>query len=156
MRIINVLRCKPLQSEPIEDAQEWRSMKNKIITTITYLVAAVLLIVGPKTIFKVCEVGEKPMLCHWSTRAEIGIASILIVTAILYFLTKTIREKIFIAIVAIVGGIVAILIPSILIGGCGMKTMACQSATFPAFYVISAVLIIFSIIDILYLIKSKK
>jgi len=130
-------------------------MKNKLITIITYLAVAVLLIVGPETIFKVCEVGEKPMLCHWSTRAEIGVASVLIVVAILYFLTKTIREKVFITIVAIALGIVAILIPSTLIGGCSMKTMACQSITFPAIYVISALLIIISAINILYLLTKK-
>jgi len=130
-------------------------MKNKLITSIIYLAAAILFIVGPATIFKVCEVEEKPMLCHWSTRAEIGIAIILIVAAILYFLTKTVREKIFITIVAIVVSIVAVLVPNILIGGCTMKTMACQSITFPAFYVISSVLIIYSVINIYYLVKSK-
>ena len=131
-------------------------MKNKLITIITYLAAAILFIVGPKTIFKVCEVGEKPMLCHWSTRAEIGIAIILIVVAILYFLAKTVREKIFVISISIVVIIVSVLIPSILIGGCNMKTMACQSITFPAFYLISSILIIYSVINIYYLIKSEK
>ena len=52
--------------------------------------------------------------------------------------------------------IVSVLIPSILIGGCNMKTMACQSITFPAFYLISSILIIYSVINIYYLIKSEK
>lgn len=131
-------------------------MKNKLITAITYLFTAILLIVGPHTIFKVCEVGKKPMRCYWSTKAEIGIAIILIITVILYFFTKTVRERLLLTIVAITNGIVALLIPSVLIGGCGMKTMACQATTFPAIYVISALLIIFSVINIFYLTRNDE
>ncbi len=131
-------------------------MKNKLITTITYLFIAILLIVGPHTIFKVCEVMEKPMRCYYSARAEIGIAVILLVIAILYFFTKTKRERVLVNIAVIPIGIVALLIPSILIGGCGMKTMACQAATFPAIYAISALMMIFSLFNIFNLTKSDK
>jgi hypothetical protein len=131
-------------------------VQNKFITSILYVLASILLVVGPQTIFKVCKLEEIPKKCYWSARAEIGIAIILVIIAVLYFLAKTIRGKVFIAIVAIVNGIVAILIPSFLIGGCEMKTMPCQSRTFPAFYDISAALIIFSLSNIFYLLKIEK
>jgi hypothetical protein len=130
-------------------------MKNKFITSIFYLITAILLIVGPHTIFKVCEVMDKPMKCYYSIKAEVGIAIILIVLAILYFFSKTIREGLLVSIAVIPVGIVAILIPSILIGGCSMKTMECQAASFPAIYMISALLIFFSVFNIFYLIKSQ-
>lgn len=131
-------------------------MKNRIITLIIYLAASILLIVGPNTIFKVCEVMEEPMKCHWSIRAEIGIAIILIVTAVLYLITKEVREKLLLTILAIAINIIAILIPLVLIGGCSMKTMACQVRTFPAIYTISSVTIIYSLFNIFYLIRNKK
>ncbi len=131
-------------------------MKNKLITAITYLFTAILLIVGPHTIFKVCEVMEKPMRCYYSERAELGIAIILLVTGILYFFTKTNRERLLITIATIPISIVAILIPSILIGGCAMKTMACQAESFPSIYVLSSLLIIFSVFNIFHLIISNK
>lgn len=131
-------------------------MKNKIISVGVYLLAAVLYIVGPKSIFRVCEVGEKPMKCYWSTQSLIGIAIILLGIAVVYALTKTKREKLLISAISIVTNIIAILIPSVLIGGCKMKTMACQSTTFPAVYVIGAVAILISIANIFYLLKTNK
>ncbi|QNU68591.1 DUF4418 family protein [Ruminiclostridium herbifermentans] len=131
-------------------------MKNRLITSLIYLITALLLIVGPNTIFKVCEVMEKPMKCYYSTKAVVGIAIILIAIAILYFFTRTIRESLLLTIAVIPIGIITLLIPSILIGGCSMKTMACQAVSFPAIYVISVLLIIISVFNIFYLIKSHK
>jgi hypothetical protein len=132
--------------------------KNKLIISIIYLIAAIVYIFGPLTIFKICEAGDHPMKCYWSSKAEIGVAFILIVTAVLYYFSKTTREKTILSILAIALGVVAILIPSVLIGGCGMKTMPCQKSTFPAYYVTSAILIVVSIFDVIdsYLKDSMK
>lgn len=126
------------------------SMKNKIITTILLLITALYYIAGPYTIFKVCEVGEKPMLCHWSTRAVSGLALFIIITAALYFFTQTSRERILLSISAATVGVIVILIPSVLLGGCSMKTMACQSTGFPGIYMVSVILILLSFLNILY------
>lgn len=131
-------------------------MKNKVIIIGVYLAAALLYIVGPNSLFKVCEVGEKPMKCHWSTQGEIGIAIILIGIAVVYAAAKTAREKGLLSIISIVNSVVAILIPAVLIGGCGMKTMPCQSTTFPAFYIISFILILISLFNIFYLFRKQK
>ncbi|HEX3077184.1 MAG TPA: DUF4418 family protein [Lachnospiraceae bacterium] len=132
--------------------------KNKLLILIVYLIAAIVYIFGPLTIFKICEAEDHPMKCYWSSKAEIGIALILVVVAVLNYFSKTTREKTFLAILAIALGIVAILIPSVLIGGCGMKTMPCQKSTFPAYYVTSAILIVVSIFDVIdsYLKDSMK
>ena len=131
-------------------------MKNKIINITILLLAAVLYIVGPESIFKVCEVGDKPMKCHWSVLAEIGVAILLIGIAAVYVLTKTAREKGILSFLAILNSIVAILIPSVLIGGCGMKTMPCQSSTFPAYYVIALTVGLTSFVNLLFLYKKNK
>ncbi|HEX3077164.1 MAG TPA: DUF4418 family protein [Lachnospiraceae bacterium] len=132
--------------------------KKKFILPIIYLIAAILYIFGPLSIFKICEAGDHPMKCYWSSKAEIGVALILVVVAVLYYFSKTTREKTVLAILATALGIVAILIPSVLIGGCGMKTMPCQKSTFPAYYVTSAILIVISIFDVIdsYLKDSMK
>jgi hypothetical protein len=131
-------------------------MKNKIIIVGVLLLAAILYIVGPNSIFKVCEVGDNPMKCHWSVLAEIAIAIVLLGIAVVYAAAKTAREKGLLSIVTIVNSVVAVIIPSVLIGGCGMKSMACQSRTFPALYVISISVILISIINILFLYKKNK
>lgn len=122
-------------------------MKNKILISAVYAAAAVLLAVGPYTLFKVCAVMEKPMKCWWSVRAEIGIALLLAVHALLYLFTKSNREKLFVTLGAAAVGVIAILIPSVLIGGCKMATMACQSVTFPSVYVIAGIVIAVSVVN---------
>lgn len=131
-------------------------MRNKIIIIGIYLFAALLYITVPYGWFKVCEVKDTPMKCHWSTTAEIGVAIILIGIVIAYALTKTEREEGLLSFVAIVNSMVAILIPKVLIGGCSMVTMPCQSRTFPAFYVISILLILVSVINILSIIGGSR
>lgn len=131
-------------------------MINKIVIILVYVFTAILYIVGPNSIFKVCEVGDSPMKCHWSVLAESGVAIILLGIALIYGITKTFREKSLISFVTILIGTVAIIIPSVLIGGCSMKTMACQSQAFPAFYVISLLIILVSIANIFYQLKKNK
>lgn len=130
-------------------------MKNKFIIASTYGFAALLYIIGPISIFKVCEVEENPMKCFWSIQSEIGIAILLFGIAAIYTFTKTNREKIQLSLLSIVSSIVTILIPSVLIGGCSMKTMPCQSSTFPAIYVIASIVILVSLFNIHYQSQGK-
>ncbi|NLK94221.1 MAG: DUF4418 family protein [Clostridiales bacterium] len=130
--------------------------KIRVIFGLFNLICGVLLIIGPQTLFKVCESTEKVMKCYWSTRALIGIGILIVVSALLIFIFKDLGEQKVLSILNIFYGLVAILIPKILIGGCKAVTMKCVSLTFPAVYLISSSIIIFSLAYLIYLIKVNK
>lgn len=123
-------------------------MKQKILTAVS-MVAALLLWVGPWSIFATCPVGETIMKCHWCCVALIPIAIILLVLGALQLLAKQEESRKFLAIVSIAAFICAILLPAYLIGGCAKPEMACNVLTYPAVYAISAVGIVVQIINFL-------
>lgn len=130
-------------------------MKNRIATAVINLISGLLFLIGPYTIFKVCPTEEMVMTCHWSVRAEAGIGILLIISAILYFLSEVKTTRLLLSIQAAGIYIVGILIPSILIGGCKNKDMPCKSLTFPSFYFISVLGLVYLIGNILYLFPKK-
>lgn len=135
--------------------REINKRKDGKILSVLYVILSVLLIVGPKSIFAVCEVEEKPMKCYWSTQAIIALAVILLVIAVLFFIADSAQTKIMLSVVTIGAAAMVILIPAKLIGGCGKMTMACRSLTFPAFYVIGIVFIVSAIVEIALAQKEK-
>lgn len=133
---------------------EYKRKDGKILS-ILYVILSILLIVGPKSIFSVCEVGEKPMKCYWSTQAVIALAVILLVIGVLFYLADSAQTKNMLSIVTVATAAMVILIPAKLIGGCGMMTMACRSLTFPAFYVIGILFIVSAVVEIVLAQKEK-
>ncbi len=95
------------------------------------------------------------MKCYWASKAEIGIGVILIVLGVLYQLLEHWQAKIAISILGLTTGIIAILIPSILVGGCANEMMVCRSFSFPAIYLISIVAIIVSLGNSIYVFTKK-
>lgn len=118
----------------------------KYITGISYLLGALLLWIGPKTIFQVCEATEKKMKCYWTTRAEAGIGILLAAAGILIIFTASEQVRIGIHRMVVAISVVGLLIPAWLIGGCQNQMMPCRKVTFPAFYLIHGVLLIISLI----------
>lgn len=130
-------------------------MKNKLINGFFYIIMGILLAVGPYTLFHVCDTSEKVMKCWWSVRAETAIGGLLIFAGILILLLKSKEIRFAINLNTIGTGVVAILIPSKLIGGCAKETMLCRSLTFPSIYIISVAVIVFSIGNMIYLKKKQ-
>ena len=118
-------------------------MKQKILTGVS-MVAAVLLWVGPWSLFATCPVGETIMKCHWCCVALIPIAIILLVLGALQLLAKQEESRRFLAIAAF---ICAILLPATLIGGCAKPEMSCNVLTYPCVYAISVIGIIVQAIN---------
>ena len=65
------------------------------------MVAAVLLWVGPWSLFATCPVGEIIMKCHWCCVALIPIAIILLVLGALQLLAKQEESRKFLAIASV-------------------------------------------------------
>ena len=107
-------------------------MKQKIIAAISALCAA-LLAIGPWILFPACTpTAEKIMKCHWCMRALIPVAMILL--AVCAF--EAGLSALFI--VGAVGFVMPILLTKVIIGGCAVETMACNTTAFPAVMAVSA------------------
>ncbi|MGO5066089.1 DUF4418 family protein [Clostridium sporogenes] len=129
-------------------------MKNRLLTGIIYLIAGILLIVGPQTFIPVCQQGEKIMKCFWTQRAELGVGTLFMASGVCVILAKSELIRLGISISNVFLGILTFLIPFVLIGGCKNLDMTCRSITFPIFYVIASVTIIISLLNCFYLKKK--
>jgi hypothetical protein len=133
-------------------------MKNRIVSGSAVIVFGLLIALGPQFLFKVCPVVDGMyMKCHWTAQAEIGIGGPLIAglgIALIFFASSKIRLGLTIGI--FLSGVIALLIPHALIGGCPMHSMACRKITFPAITVIAILLLISSALNVAYLSRKKK
>ena len=133
-------------------------MKNRIVSGGAAIVFGLLIALGPQFLFKVCPVVDGMyMKCHWTAQEEIGIGGPLIAglgIALIVFASSKIRLGLTIGI--FLSGVLALLIPHALIGGCPMPSMACRKITFPAITVIGILLLITMALNALYLARKKE
>jgi hypothetical protein len=133
-------------------------MKNRIISGGAVIISGLLIALGPQFLFKVCPVVDGMyMRCHWTAQAEIGIGGPLIAAlgiALIFSASSKIRLGLTIGI--FLSGVLALLIPHVLIGGCPMHGMPCRKITFPAITVISILLLAGMAFNGLYLTRKKK
>jgi hypothetical protein len=131
-------------------------MKNRIIAGGGVIVFGLLIALGPQFLFKVCPViGDMVMKCHWSAQAEIGIGLLIAALGIALVIFANPRVRFGLTIGVFLSGVLALLIPHALIGGCVMHNMPCRKITFPALTVISILLLIIAVFNGLYLARKK-
>jgi hypothetical protein len=131
-------------------------MKNRIISGGAALMCGLLIALGPQFLFPVCPIAEGVIMkCHWSAQAEIGVGALIAVlgAALIFFADPNIRLGLTIGI--FLSGVLALLIPHALIGGCPMHSMACRKITFPSITVISVLLLMGAALHMLYLVRKK-
>ena len=131
-------------------------MRKRRICAIYFIIIGVLLAIGPHTLFAVCPKGEHLMKCWWSAQAEIPIGIMLMVAGIAMLTFKSMEIGFGISIMTTALGVSAILIPSVLIGGCMKSTMPCQSVAFPWIYVIGGITIVISLFNCISTLKQMK
>ena len=114
-------------------------MKQKI-ASIGGALCALLLAVGPWTLFPACTpTAEKIMKCHWCMRALIPVAVMLLAVCAFELIIKDKAGLSALFIVGAVGFVMPILLTKAIIGGCAVPTMACNTTAFPAVMAVSAV-----------------
>jgi len=106
------------------------SARKKVVTAIAAaeLFLAALMVVAPATFFPVCE---SPMHCYYSFMAEIGVAAVIAVAAVLSIFSKGLVIARWLSLVTAVCGVLAILYPTTLIGVCGSTTHPCHYGALP-------------------------
>ncbi|MDR1931764.1 MAG: DUF4418 family protein [Spirochaetales bacterium] len=138
-------------------------MKNRILSGAGVIVLGLLISLGPQFLFKVCGPvvshdggGSTWMKCHWSAQAEIGVGALAAALGIAILLFVSRETRIGLSVGVFFSAVLAALIPHVLIGGCSMASMPCQTLAFPAITVFSILLLVFSLGNIVYLIRRVK
>lgn len=128
-------------------------MKQKI-TSIGTIVLGLLLAGGPQFLFRPCPTTEKFMKCFWSCRALIVVGCVLALVGLLQLLAKNAETTKALSVVGLALFASAILIPTLVIGGCAKDDMACKILTFPITHSLSAIGLVLQ--GIAFLSKEKK
>ncbi len=92
-----------------------------------------------------------PMKCHWSARAELALALPLLVTGVLMLTNRRKQTLRSLSIVTLTLGIVAMLVPTYLIGVCTNPDMICAMLMRPTVLFAGALTVIVSIVALVYL-----
>lgn len=116
-------------------------MKNKIMSIGT-IVLGLLLSAGPQFLFKPCPTTEKFMKCFWSCKALIVVGAILALVGLLQLIAKEAKSRKALSVIGLALAISAILIPTVIIGGCVKPEMACKMLTFPVTHTLSTAAIV--------------
>ncbi len=136
-------------------------MKDKLLPAIVIAVLGLLIVLVPVCIFPTCAKvietaagGTVPMKCFWSGRAEIGVGLLILCGGVLLAVFQSPFIRIGISIMTALTGVLSLLIPTLLIGGCEMDTMPCRMTTFPAVIVLSILTAAAGAANALYLRKK--
>jgi hypothetical protein len=113
---------------------------------------------GPQHVFKLCPRAEDGhwMTCHFTGCAEIGAGLLIAVLGVALLLFSSRRTRLGLSLAIIPAGLLALLLPTVLIGGCMMETMACRRVAFPAITVISVLIVVCFAINSFYLLGGSK
>lgn len=130
-------------------------MKNRIISSLFYIITGFLIAVGPSEIFKVCNSVNMKGPCQYTKQAELGIGILIIAIGIISFLIKDKKVRLGLGIAQGLNAVLVLAFPLWLTGLCKMKTMACHVKTLPSLIVLSVILLIISVVNGLYLLKEE-
>jgi hypothetical protein len=150
-------------STPKIKIQEALVMKNRLLPGIVTAVLGLLIALVPVCIFPACSKvietaagGTVPMKCFWSGQAEIGIGLLILCGGVLLALFQSPFTRLGISMMTALTGILGLLVPTLLIGGCGMATMTCRMTTLPALIVLSILTVAICSANAIYLWRQNK
>lgn len=155
-------------------------MKNRIILSLFIMFLGLLIILFPLYILPVCPHPDaliktandihnqvanaghmhtgagKIMKCFWTAQAELGIGVLIIAVGTLMLLSRTIFVRLGLSMALVCISLLAIAIPTILIGVCSNEIMRCNMGAKPALILLSGVLFLVSSLNVFYLNKIVK
>lgn len=133
-------------------------MKNRLISGILFLIFGLLIALGPQIIFPVCGgQGETtPMKCYWTAQAELGAGLVIAFQGLLLILFSSRQIRMGLNLATGLNGVLALLLPTVLIGVCGSTRMNCRSLTLPALVILSTFVIAGSVINGIYLYQTGR
>ncbi|MBQ9538244.1 MAG: DUF4418 family protein [Treponema sp.] len=130
--------------------------KQNIAFALLFVILGALIAAAPYSFAKVCELGEKVMKCHWTARVELFLGISVAVLGLAKFAFADGKFQLGINAGIIVNAALIILVPTFIIGVCGMKTMHCNSVTKPTLVILGAVTAIAVIVQSVLVWKKQK
>jgi hypothetical protein len=128
-------------------------MKKTIIFSTVMIVSGLLIALGPTFLFKACPTGCCCSIrpdCLWSIKTELGMGMVIASLGISFFLyNNNPKTQAGITIGIFLAGVMVLLIPHVIIGGCAIKSMECRLVTFPVLTVLGIFVVLCSGIRIL-------
>jgi hypothetical protein len=91
------------------------------------------------------------MTCHWTAQAEIGVGMFIVLLGLFLICCADKGVRLGISLGIFGGGILVLLFPHVLIGGCLMETMPCRVVAFPALSVLGVLTMAGSAANLYYL-----
>jgi len=91
------------------------------------------------------------MKCHWTANVELGIGIIIALLGAFIIIFQSVQIRIGFNIAIALNGILALLIPTTLIGVCDGVHMHCHSLTQPVLVILSSAVIIAAVANTIYL-----
>jgi hypothetical protein len=136
-------------------------MKRTVIGGASAIILGLLIGLGPILIFKVCPAGCACCgggfpLCNLSAEALKALGLMIAALGICMILYNDPHTQIGLVIGIFLAGLVALLIPYVLIGGCEDMAMACHRRAFPAVTVEVCVLLAGSAVFALFTARARK
>ena len=132
-------------------------MKNKPTSGIIVIVLGVLVALIPIIIFPVCTnrielMNGKTlfMKCHWTAMTELLVGILIVFDGILIIGFNKCETRIALIIMTFLFGLIALLIPTVVIGMCETATMACRVGTEPALIVVSVITMVVGIGNVFF------
>jgi hypothetical protein len=131
-------------------------MKTSIVFGIVVIALGMFIALGPQFLFKVCAHGEDGYPhCYWSAQAEIGMGLLIVALGVCIIVFADPKTLLGLLIGVFLASFIALSIPNMLIGGCGMMSMQCRRVAFPALTVESVILLIFSAVMVAVISMQK-
>jgi uncharacterized membrane protein HdeD (DUF308 family) len=96
-----------------------------------------------------------PMKCYWTGQAELVDGILLLIVGILLIVSKRKETMMFLSIIGIALGIVAILLPTVLIGVCA-TLMICNTVMKMALLILGPLVIIDSVVGLIVALKMQE
>lgn len=133
-------------------------MKKRYISGLLYIIIGLLIAIGPFTIFHVCAShdGDMIMKCHWTARAELGLGISISILGLILLIQKAYNSQLAANLSLIINGVLAYLIPNVLIGVCDGVHMHCHAVARPALSILSALTVAIAIINVVYLYGKRR
>ena len=92
-----------------------------------------------------------PMKCHWTRQAEVAVALPLLAVGVLMLVTRRRQTLRALAVLSLVLGVSAILIPAYLIGVCASAEMICNRLMRPTLLFAGILVVAASVVALVYL-----
>lgn len=138
-------------------------MRHSVIPGILFILSGLLLAGMPQFFPSVCDRmvatasgGSVPMKCFWMARAELGTGALVFFSGLLYCVCHDAGVRFGITAMTMGTALLAIALPTVLIGVCPSETMDCHMGTRPALILAGTAVFFVALIACLGLSRAMK